>query len=211
MNVLQFEAVFLMLTILSSCAIVGFYIVSRGSWEITPDGKEKRTGMLFKHWSIFFEQYRNTKAVYYEYEGLRQKFEFLKKVHPKIASKLSFDNILLAVSKENPLTDGEVKLIEDALLCRTNRSTPHADFDQLFLLTDEPIFDWPEWIRKPFSSCPTCMAGPYGTGIWLAFLKLQRDAFSWTDFPVLAYIVFGLIFLLTLSTFNNFITRKMNL
>jgi hypothetical protein len=208
MNVLQFLLTFAILSIIGSTAIIGFYICTRGQWIITPDGKWKKTGMIFKYWSLFWEQYQKTKTVYYKGEGLQEKFEFLKKVHPKIVTgRLQYDNSHIWAHSGNTITPAELVLIKDALQCDVAIGLK----DELILSIQEPVYDWPEWVQKPISSCPTCLAGPYGTAIWLAFLKLQRDAFAWTDSPVFAYIVFGMIFLLTLSTINTILSHKLKL
>lgn len=208
MNTLQFLFSFLVLSIISSGAIVGWFLSTRGSWEITPDGKWEKTGMIFKYWSLFFEQYRKTKTVYYSGVGLQEKFEFLKKVHPKIVTgRLQYDQSRIWAHSDHVITPAELALIKDALQCDIAVGLE----DELILSIQKPVYDWPEWIQKPLSSCPTCLAGPYGTVIWLVFLKLQRDAFVWTDSPILAKVAFGMLFLLTLSYLNTFISKTLKL
>ncbi len=208
MSIMQFLLTFLILTVISSAAIVGWFQVTRGEWTITPDGKWKKTGMIFKYWSLFFEQYRKTKTVYYFGDGLQEKFEFLKKVHPKIVTgRLQYDQSRIWAHSGNVITPAELELIRDALQCTVAVGLK----GELILSKQEPIYDFPEWIQKPLSSCPACMASPYGTAIWLAFLKLQRDAFVWTDFPLLSKICFYIIFLLTLACANSFIAQKLKL
>jgi hypothetical protein len=208
MNILQFLLTFLVLTVISSASIVGWYICTRGQWEITPDGKWKKTGMIFKYWSLFWEQYRKTKTVYYSDAGLQEKFEFLKKVHPEVVNgRLQYDNSKIWAHSGHIITPAELVLIKDALQCDVAVGLK----DELILSTQDPVYDFPIWIQKPLSSCPICFAGPYGTLIWLLFLKLQRDCFIWTDFPLLAKICFYIIFLLTLSTANSWITQKLKL
>lgn len=205
---LYFLLSFLLLIVIGSLSTCGWFIVTRGEWRLTPDGKYKKIGMIFKEWSLFWEQYRKTKTVYYKGEGLQEKFDLLKKVHPKIVSgRLQYDNSRIWAHSGNAITPAELSLIKDALLC----DVAIGPNDELILSTQEPIYDWPEWVQKPMSSCPTCFSGPYGTAIWLVFLKLQHGSFAWTDYPVFAKIAFGMIFLLTLSTINTYISRKMNL
>lgn len=209
MSILEFILTFLALIAISSGACIGLYICTRGQWEITPDGKWKKTGMIFKNWSLFWEQYRKTKTVYYAGEGLKQKFDLLNKVHPDIASRLllrendlKFNGIIN--TKEHPL-------IEDCLLCKVELWNGGGEGMRFMLTTEVPVYDWPEWVQKPISSCPTCYAGPYGTAIWLVFLKLQRDAFAWTDYPLFGKIAFAIIFLLSLSACNNWLSFKLKL
>jgi hypothetical protein len=205
MNILQFLLTFFVLTVVSSGAIVGWYLVTRGEYAMAPNGDAIKTGMIFKQWSIFFEQYKKTKTIYYEGEGLNERYAFLKKVHPLIADKLAEVNPVW-LKEKTPLSDRELALMEDALLCKAHRVD-----DMIRLSIEEPVYDFPEWIQKPLSSCPTCLAGPYGTAIWLVFLKLQRGAFDWTDSPLFAKICFYIVFLLTLSYLNTFLKQKIKL
>ena len=164
--------------------------------------------MIFKYWSLFFEQYRKTKTVFYKGEGLREKFEFLKKVHPKIVTdRLQYDLSAIWAHSGNKITPSELQLIKDALRCNVSVGSN----DELILSEEQPVYDWPEWIQKPLSSCPTCLSGPYGTAIYLVFLKLQRDAFAWTDSPIMAKIGFYIIFLLTLACLNTGISKKLKI
>jgi hypothetical protein len=205
MNLLQFFLTFLVLTVISSGAIVGWYLVTRGEYATNPDGSPKKTGMIFKHWSIFFEQYKKTKTVYFEGAGLDERYAFLKKIHPLIADKV-YEVTPIWLKEKTPLSDRELTLMEDCLLCKTHRVD-----DMIRLSIEEPVYDFPEWVQKPLSSCPACLAGPYGTAIWLVFLKLQRDAFEWTDSPLFAQIAFGMIFLLTLASCNSLLSKKLKL
>ena len=204
MNTLQFLLTFLVLTVISSGAIVGWFLSTRGEWTITPDGKWKKTGMIFKYWSLFFEQCRKTKTVYYAGAGLREKMELLGKVHPQIAALLEDKNDSVYLLSKDDLTAGQLGLIKDCLLCGIEVVGKRIKF-----FAQEPVYDFPEWVQKPLSSCPTCLAGPYGTAIWLVFLKLQRDAFAWTDSPILAKVAFGMFFLLCLATSNTFLQKRL--
>jgi len=210
MSTLQFLLTFLVLAVISSGAIVGWFQVTRGEWTITPDGKWKKTGMIFKYWSLFFEQYRKTRPLYYKDQALKDKYDFLRKVHPIIADKIGWQPNRLYINPTCKITSKERKLAEDCLLVNIEEKEVSLGIDW-YLWIDDPIYDWPEWIQKPLSSCPPCMSGPYGTAIWLAFLKLQRDAFVWTDFPLLSKICFYIIFLLTLACANSFIAQKLKL
>lgn len=199
MSFLEFILSFCLLSLVGSGAIYGWFLVTRGSWEITPDGKWKKTGMLFKYWSLFWEQYRKTERVYWKGKYLDDKIDLLESVNPALGKK-----IFLAKNGDYAYTDAalspaEIQKVQDTLLVKVEQLKENLSF-----YTDEPKYDWPEWIQKPLSSCPTCLAGPYGTILWLLFLKLQRGAFNWTDSPILAKVCFGLIFLLTLSQLNTY-------
>jgi hypothetical protein len=205
MSLLEFFLAFLILTVISSGAIVGWYQSTRGRWYITPGGKWKTTGMIFRYWSLFFEQYQKTKWVKYEAAGLKEKFDLLFKTHTGVALKL---NLTDGVLKKTPfeMTSTDLAVIEQALLCRAD-----WEGDELVLTVEEPVYLFPEWIEKPLSSCPTCMSGPYGTTIWLVFLKLERNAFAWTDYALMAKISGFVLFLLALSCLNTFISKQLKL
>lgn len=208
MSILEFLLVFIMLVLIGSGAIVGWFIVTRGQWEVTPDGKWKKTGMIFKYWSLFWEQYRKTKLISVAGEGLTQRYDLLKKTFPSIAQKFLHmgGGLKLKDGNMGSISGSEVKQMEDLLLCKITWFQ-----DTALLRMEEPAYDWPEWIQKPFSSCPTCMAGPYGSVIWLVFLKLQRGAFGWADYPIFAKFAFGCLFLLTLALCNTYLKQKLKL
>jgi hypothetical protein len=215
MSLLEFFLSFLILTVISSGAIVGWYCVTRGEWTMTPDGKWKKTGMIFNFWSLFFEQYRKTQKVYYIGKPFSDKYALVSKIRPDlIPGKYCIDilesdrSYLKSPLGKNPVEEKDLNALKDLLLVEIEWDVEN---DRFRFYQDEPIYDWPQWIQKPLSSCPTCLAGPYGTAIWLVFLKLQRDAFAWTDSPIFAQIAFGMIFLLTLSASNSYLSKKLKL
>jgi hypothetical protein len=214
MNTLQFLLTFLVLTVISSGAIVGWFLSTRGSWEITPDGKWKKTGMIFKYWSLFFEQYRKTKKIYYIGKSLADKYALVSKIRPDLIpgkyciGLLEIEGYFRAPLDKYQIEEKDLNALKDLLLVEIEWDTEGKGFR---FYKDEPIYDWPQWVQKPLSSCPGCMASPYGTAIWLVFLKLQRDAFAWADSPVLAKICFYIVFLLTLSYLNTFLKQKIKI
>lgn len=198
MSILQFLLTFFILVIISSFAIYGWYIVTRGEWEVKPDGKWKKRGMLFKYWSLFFEQYRKSERVYWRGDYLDQKIDLLEHTLPLLGERVFLSGDTNSAFTDTPLSEYERGLIERTLLVSVIQNGGN-----LLFYTEEPKYDWPEWVKMPLSSCLTCMAGPYGTIIWLWFLKLQRGAFLWTDSPISAKIMLGVCFLLTLSYLNT--------
>jgi hypothetical protein len=214
MNTLQFLLTFSVLTVISSCTIVGWFTCTRGEWLITPDSKWKKTGMIFKYWSLFFEQYRRTKKVYYIGRALTEKYTLVSKIRPDLIpgkyciDLLEVEGYFKSPLDKHPVEEKDLNALKDLLLVEIEWDVAKKRFR---FYQDEPVFDWPEWVQKPLSSCATCMAGPYGTAIWLVFLKLQRGAFDWTDSPLFAKIAFFIIFLLTLALCNNLLSKKLKL
>lgn len=202
MSILQFLLTFSILSILGSLSIYGFYTASRGQWETTPDGQFKKTGMILKYWSLFWEQYRSKKMVFYGGVSLANKVSLLRQVHPSIENKLIQKVNHLWLRPGFSLPDNERELIEKTLLVRMTQT-----FDQVDFYTEIPVYDWPEWVQKPLSSCPTCMAGPYGTIIWMFFHIVSRGTFCWTSRPILCEIGFAMLFLLTLACINSILHK----
>lgn len=200
---------FSILSILGSLSIYGFYTASRGQWELTPDGKYKKTGMIFKYWSLFWEQYRKTERVYYDHDQFHKKYSLISKVRPDlIPGKYVFNPLKRAFTAglNKDIEEKDLFTIQDVLLCKVE----WIEHGKAFVLYEEvPVYDWPEWVQKPISSCPPCMSSVYGTPIWLLFLKLQKDAFSWTNYPITGEISFGFIFLLTLVSIVSFLHKKL--
>src|SRR5689334_8711333 len=122
MNVLIFMIVFCLMLFVATLFTVGVYITTRGSWYIQPDGKWKKYGMIFKEWSLFWEQYRKEKRIYYSPEELNKKWEFLKKVRPDLHVKYCIspwngEETWIKPGLGKDIIEEDLHAIKDALAC----------------------------------------------------------------------------------------------
>jgi hypothetical protein len=189
---------------------MGWYIVTRGYWYILPNGQFKKEGKIFKVWSLFWEQYREEKKIYYQHGELEKKYNLLKKIKPAISSKLfvHLNGVCLKMPQkfsENKITDTELSDMSDVLACEIEVSD-----GEIYLYVNEPVYLFPSWIRYPLSECPPCMASVYGTAIYWFVVTQEKSLFLWASKENLAKWVFWVMFCLILSCLNKFIDKKIN-
>lgn len=175
--------------------------------------------MIFKEWSLFWEQYRREKRIYYTGDQLLEKWEFLRKVRPDLHAKYLIspwqeeaDRIKAGLNKD--MDDDELHMIKDVLACEVELV---AEFNlkvkpYFRLYQNDPIYLFPSWIRKPFSECPTCMASVYGSIIyWFVVLNGPSGFFVWAVKENLAKFGFWVIFCLILACGNKYLEQKLKL
>lgn len=209
MNFPEFCIAFLLMIIFACAMIMGFYIVTRGEWYINPDNTWKTEGMIFKWWSLFWEQASiktPERKIVYSGQQLSDKFIFLKKVRPDVCERYRiFGNDRLIKKDGTYASTEDVAAISDALACEIS----HGATLQLYY--NEFVYRYPSWIRKPISQCPPCMSSIYGSGYYWFSISESATVFRWASFPLLAKLGFWVIFCLILACANKFIDQKMKL
>lgn len=207
MSPLEFIIFFMLLTIVSSIFIVSFYEITRHYITIHPDGKETIDGYLLKRWSWYWEYVSKTGSSFYFGEPLEYKLKELKKMLPSIGDMFYVSQTAKSfwVLKDNEIiTDDIVEKIEAVLMVRMKVGGHKNEF---YLLLDYPIYLFPSWIRKPFSSCVRCMASFYGSIIWL-LVNYMYSPFGWTNHKIFAFLFFWCIFVCVLTKTNELIYKK---
>jgi hypothetical protein len=209
MTLFHFLVVYSFMIVLGVAFCIGWFICTRGEWFIMPDGKYRSYGMVFKQWSLFWEQYRKEKRVYFNGDELMRKLDLLKKVRPDLSEKFRATGSLgLEYKTPHLLTKIQEEQIEDVLACKLEKTGGGAY--KLFVIY--PVYDFPEWIRKPLSECPTCMASAYGSVFyWFVILNGPTGFFAWARKENLAKFGFWVIFCLILACGNKFVAQKMKL
>lgn len=197
------------MTVIASLMICGWHIITRGEYIVTPDDKWKRDGMIFRSWELFWERCVGKKIVYYEGEQLEKKFSLLGKVRPDISIKMRVDETMscLRVKWGEEVSERDIDSMKDQLMCEIVDSEDRT----VHLFQIEPIYRFPEWVRKPISACPTCMASIYGTLFYWFVVSQARDIFSWSTQENFAKFGFWGIFCVILSCSNKYIAQKMKL
>ena len=196
---LTFLTSFTLLIVISSFFIVSFYHLSRHWTELTPSNEYVTKGDTFlKYWSIFFEKAVDTKQTYYKERALELKYESLLYLQPKIAHKLELSAEKLSLIIKEPLTQDDILKMEAVLSCKVSGN----DIAK-FLYIEEIIYKFPYWVRKPLSSCPKCMATPFGTIIYFSvyhnFNNFLMKLFFYTIFVVVLSFVNRILYKETLK------------
>lgn len=196
---------FSMLLILSGIFINSWYLLSRHYIVINPDSSESVSGDVLRFWSQFWEKVKRVDKLYYSGESMAFKFSELNRLFPNIGERFEYSgkDVFILKAFAQILTSDEILRVETVLQCKIQ-----AIGTNYILYIENPVYRFPSWIKKPFSSCPKCMANPFGTLIWLTINYLDSDLFLWCSHPLKGFFVFWLIFLLTLSWLSNFINSK---
>lgn len=204
-NMIQFLIFFILITLVTSFAIVSFYEITRSYIVIQPDGKETIGGYLLKHWSWYWEYVTETKRIYYCNELLKHKLSELKRLLPEIGNKFNISdfNEYWLIKQGEMISADEISKIKAILMCELdyNGTVKWMPFLR------EDIYLFPSWIRKPLSSCVRCMSSFFGSIIWLSVNYLYKP-FWWTNHNIFAFIFFWIIFCITLAKSNEFIYKK---
>lgn len=180
MTIVYFLISYSLLIVLSSFFCSWWYQLTRHSLEMQPNGKIKVIGYLPKWWSYFWEYQTGIKKIYYENEGEKQMIKMLPEKWNLI-----------------PLTE-----LEAEMNCKIEKTETH-----IYFYIEEPKYRFPEWIRNPISACPTCMGSIYGTAIYLMFCLSVKDVFLWSNHIYTTFFSFWIIFIITLSFGNTFLTK----
>lgn len=200
---LTFLITFTLLTLLSSFFIVEFFQLSRHWIIVEPDNRQTVEGDLLKWWSVFWEEVKEVKKVYYSGNSLEFKHMELLRLRPKVGGKLIPNTEGFSLKILSPLTDSDLSEIRAVITCRTEIKE-----DICFLYIERPVFLFPEWVRKPMSACYVCMSSTFGSIIWWTYIKISSNQFYWCRYPKLGYFLFWIAFLVILSLFNRVIGKK---
>lgn len=195
--------IFLILLLMSSFFICGLYHISKHHVVIMPDGKRKTQGEIFKWFSEFIEQYNGYISYQYKEDQLEEKYRVLIAADRKMKDKLIVGPEKMSLIVGHALTKEERQFIDDILQVKTRLNA-----NVLFLFLDIPKYTFPEWIRKPVISCPTCMASVWGSIIWWVFVYLQQSAFAWSTHPDTAPLFMWPFFCISLSFMNYLWSKK---
>lgn len=212
MTLIQFLIIYFLLVMLASLIICGFYIVTRGEWYVLPDGTFKKSGMIFKEWSLFWEQYRKERKIYYAPGEAAQKWIFLTKVREALAKEIVWpgkDGYWRKMMDRN-FTEDEITSLSDLLSCQFEKS---PGMKCLRAYITEPVYVFPSWIRRPVSECPICMSSVYGSAFYWFVITLSKsqNIFIWSSNSFWAKIGFWVFFCLILACVNKYIAQKMKL
>lgn len=202
---IYFLITFILLILLGSAFIVQFYHLSRHYIIVQPDGSETIGGFILKYWSMFWERKTGITKLVYTTDSLEYKFNELNRLINPIGKKfvLNTEKHSMALLAGETITPDEKDKIIRILSCEID-----VNERNYFLFIEEDIYYFPEWIRKPVSSCPVCMSSVFGSTIWFTFIYLSPHLFNWSAHPVKCIFLFYMVFLLLLSGVNSIIYKK---
>lgn len=185
---------FFLLLIFGTLIINGWYLITR-------------EGMIFEGWSNHWEKKNGTKNNTLECEKLYKKFREIEKVALLCGYKGEVQYTEKYLNVDSSFAS-VIDQVEHHLLIHLNL----IDEDKkLFLYEEETIFRFPEWLRNPLSSCPTCMASVYGTIIfWSAVSLVNTNPFEWSTHYLVTKILTWGAYCISLAFVNTFFHKQIN-
>ncbi len=211
MDFYTFLQSFIMIIIIGSIVVTGWYFITRGNEQVMEDGSIHRYGKIFMSWYFFWNRKKNTKEnIFFNDEHLRELYSHIDK---KIISQFKQVGHFLVV-QENGLTaswksDFEYHHKVKLMLFGEEGEGVYRVFKEY----DEYVY--PSWVRDPLASCATCFASIYGSLFyWLLIAICEAggdvNLFAWCFIPKLAAVFFWIYFCLCLAVVNTAIAKKYN-
>lgn len=175
---------FVALIFVSGIIINGWYAITRGRWELNPDGTKFWTGKIFNGFHKFLEQHIIETKVY-------QGEQFVKEFS-KVLDFFKADEILIMAA--DAVEVKEISPKRAALLYTYAASKnviislqPYVNEKMgpagtavtlVSFLKEVPKYKIHYLIADPLGLCLTCMSSFYGTALWIIWYFLMREVNS---------------------------------
>jgi len=170
----QFILFYGVLIFLSALIINGFFSITRGRWELNPDGTKYWTGKIFKGYHKWLQRHTVEHIPYGNDEWLKIYFQLKSYFQDKDILTV-FENGMV-VKKMDELRTTTFFAFALAKGIKVNLKTAPGENKEanLIIAAYKPVnkYKLPEWIRDPLGDCITCMASVFGTLLWVFWLLL---------------------------------------
>jgi hypothetical protein len=218
LNIILFMVAYLLMLIIGTLTVAGWFFITRGSTEILPNNNLLRKGKIFKGWFFFWMQEKHERSrIYYtgaqlrilvnEFKSqLRDKYnECAVTVHDASIDLRDMD----PNNRKNMLAKLEAELqIKFSFKGYTDEGKTIASFS---IYKEFIQYRFPEWVRHPLAQCATCFSSIYGSLFyWIVIHFLGEDLYSWARLPILAMLFFWVVFCLSLSVSITAVAKKYN-
>lgn len=202
MTVFQFLQFYFLLLMAGGLFIAGFFLITRGSIIVQPDGTEKKVGKLLKGWYFFWFKISSYQKVYYKGEELQK---ILAQMAQFLPCKATLNEESRSFNVTCDIADKIVAIEErfDVKLLVNSRRTAQISND-VFVYKVEPVYVYSDWVRDMMAGCVTCHSSWLGTLIyWVAIFFMRSEVVSfitsWTSLPILLLLVFNVVYCMSLS------------
>ena len=200
---INFLITFLLMLLSGSIFVLGFFTITRGKIIILPNGTEQKEKEKFGDWQLFWEDIKLYKKVFYEGEQLEFKLKILEQLKPMYMGVISFSTEQKKSLYFSTLpTDAEIRDIEFNLNCHVFKNDT-----VIFLYEEEPIYRFPEWVRK-ITNCYICLSSLGGTFYYWFLVYLYPSIFYNSLHPTLSKASFWIIYCVSLSFINKTIKEN---
>ncbi len=194
---------FLVLLILGPIFITGWYIVTRGYYDIEPNGAFVKRGKILKDWSIFWEDIDHYKPMYFFGQQLEKKLEDIKRLCPSLKTRFSMNQGDASLLCPAPLSEEEETVVQKAIL-----SSLLIKGNDVFVYIERPVYRFPEWVRMITSSCLPCMSSVYGSLFWWVSYFVSVYLFKF-DMNFAGWLVLWPFYVMSVAAINYFIDKKL--
>lgn len=162
----NFILLFVTVLFVSSIFINGWFEITRGRWEIRPDGKKEWVGKIFNFWHKFFQQHKEKKAFYKDDEFLKAWVKVALPLKPEQIIELLDNNAHVKAGAKDLNKLKAVALEKGYGLQWKEYSTDKTEY-LLNLYKMEQVYKFSDYIKDPLGTCITCFSSVYGVIMWL--------------------------------------------
>ena len=194
---------YLFMVALGPVFIFGWYIITRGYYDIGPDGSLVKKGKLLKDWSLFWEDIISYRKVYYNGAQLKNKLNDLISMNHKYKLRLSVNQGEYSLFCQHPLSEEDLDYIRNSIMVEI-----FVKGQDVFLYSEYPQYRFSEWVRNPLSACPPCMSSVYGSLFWWIMYFVSVNLFKF-DCNFAGWCVLWPFYIVSLVCINHFINKKL--
>lgn len=175
---------FLLCLIAGSFVLAGWHIVTRGEWQSSIDGKMIYRGKLLKFWSKFWEGYTVDKGARVIYDGLHF-YKVVQNLENVMGMSLIDDRRKYSICEDGmsvylhgaqsiahfKINWWRMKAVMPDLCESASEEGNEYKMNQfevikVYFYEHKKRYRFPEWVRKPISSCIYCYGSIYGSIVW---------------------------------------------
>ncbi len=203
MPLLSFFLHFFLHVLFGALAIGGFFCITRGDWEILPDGSRVKRGKIFMDWYLFWYQKKTAvNCIFYKDDELLKVVRILQL---QMSNKLNiamwgrdYVDVIGVVSKEWA-NEVEIKYNIKVTINNVVGGT------RLHLHKEYPLYYFPTWVRDMMAGCVTCHSSWLGSiCFWLPFFLVKHGAvenlcFPWTGHYIIALLLTWVAYCFTVA------------
>lgn len=184
---LQFILFYLVLILLSGLIVNGFFAITRGRWELNPDGTKYWTGKILKGYHKWLQRHTVEHIPYGNDEWLKIYFQ-LKSYFQEKDILTVFENGMVVKKMDELRTTTFFAFALSKGIKVNLKTAPGENREQNIIIAAYKTvnkYTLPELLRDPLGECITCMASVFGTLLWVFWLFLANHINSFYPTPVL--------------------------
>jgi hypothetical protein len=208
MTLLTFLAAFGLLLLIGPVIMVGWWAITRGRIEYTASGGAFRTGKLFNGWHFFWTRHTTATALL---QGPSLETALLK-LNREFSTELVLDGE--SACFHDPLGrvdyNGDYR-VRAACGAELVHFTERSGRQFWQLMGVELTYRFPEWVRDPVASCPTCFASVYGSLLYWTTVGVAgiNTVFAWSSIPWFSALASWVCYCVGCAAGNTYLSKKL--